>query len=415
MPADLPDTADVAIVGAGPAGLSAAVRLRARGVERVVVLDREAQPGGIPRHCGHYPYGVREYGRLMKGPSYARRNVEAARRAGATILAGVTVTKLEKGPALTIASDEGVRRIAARRVLLSTGVRETSRAQRLIGGTKPGGVLSTGALQGLVYLDGLKPFERPVVLGTELVAFSALMTCGHLGIRPVAMIEPDETTTARWPAGLYPRLRGIPLLLGTRIEEICGRDGVEAVVVRGPDGRRRTIATDGVIVTGRFRPEATLLDAGHLVGDPHTGGPEVDQFGRCSDPDYFAAGNVLHPVETAGWCWREGRAVADAIADSLAGRLAGRSELVRLDMAAGPLKYVLPQVLVPGCAAAPLGRLQLRLSQPASGTLTLCQGGGRKRLGRIDSRPERRITIALDRLPRLVPGRAQLALDGGPR
>lgn len=415
MPADLPATADVAIIGAGPAGLAAAVRLRERGIGHVVVLDREAEPGGIPRHCGHYPYGVREYGRLMKGPAYARRNVEAARRAGVAIFPRTTVVRLDAGPLLTVSRDDGVSQIAAGRVLLSTGVREATRAQRLIGGTKPGGVLSTGALQGLVYLEGLRPFERPVVLGTELVAFSALMTCGHLGIRPVAMIEPGAATTARWPAGLYPRLRGIPLLLGTRIEEIVGRERVEAVVVRGPDGARRTIGTDGVIVSGGFRPEATLLDAGHLVRDPRTGGPEVDQFGRCSDPTFFAAGNMLHPVETAGWCWREGRAVADAIADSLAGLLPARDAVVRLETAGDMLKYVLPQVLVPDRRAAPLGRLQLRLSRPAHGTLTLRQGTDARALARIDSRPERRITVPLDRLPPLVSGQAQLALQDGPR
>src|SRR3546814_11836007 len=62
-------------------------------------------------------------------------------------------------------------------LLLATGVRETSRAARLIGGARPLGVVTTGALQSLVYLAGRRPFERPVILGTELVSFSALLTC----------------------------------------------------------------------------------------------------------------------------------------------------------------------------------------------------------------------------------------------
>ena len=192
--------ADVVVVGAGPAGLSAAVRLRERGVERVVVLDREPQAGGIPRHCGHYPYGVREFGRLMKGPAYARRNVADARAAGVDIVTGATVTALGEGPVLHVSTADGVHAIEASRVLLCTGVRETSRAQRMIGGTKPAGVVSTGALQGMVYLQSMRPFRRPVVLGTELVSFSALMTCRHMGIRPAAMIEPNGMTTARAPA-----------------------------------------------------------------------------------------------------------------------------------------------------------------------------------------------------------------------
>lgn len=410
MPAELPTHADVVIVGAGPAGLSAAVRLRARGVRRVVVLDRESEPGGIPRHCGHYPYGVFEYGRLMKGPAYARRNVAAARSAGAIIVPNATVTALGQGPVLTVSTPLGLAEIAASRVLLCTGVRETSRAQRLIGGTKPGGILSTGALQGLVYLEGLKPFDRPVVLGTELVSFSALMTCRHLGIRPVAMIEPDVRTTARWPTGLYPRLLGVDLMLGTTIDQVQGRDKVEAVVVRGRDGASRTIETDGVIVSGGFRSESTLLRTAHLERDHRTGGPQVDQFGRCSDPAYFAAGNMLHPVETAGWCWREGRAVADAVADSLEGRLPDRSHAAKLATQSGTLKYVLPQVIVPGAPDAPLDRLQLRLARQAHGTLMLRDAKGCRAIRSIRSRPERRITVPLAKLSAMA-GDGELVLE----
>ncbi|MCR9121637.1 MAG: NAD(P)/FAD-dependent oxidoreductase [Phyllobacteriaceae bacterium] len=413
MPGEPCDRADVAIVGGGPAGLAAAVRLRSRGVDRVLVIDREPEAGGIPRHCGHYPFGVREFGRLMKGPAYARRNVEVAQAAGVGIMTGTTVTALGEGPQLTVSSGGGVRSIRADRVLLCTGVRETSRAQRMIGGTKPGGVMSTGALQGLVYLQSLRPFRRPVVLGTELVSFSALMTCRHLGIRPVAMIEPNRTITARAPAGLYPRLFGIPLLLGTQIIEICGDRRVEAVIVREDDGRVRTIETDGVIVSGQFRPEAALLSGSHLAVDPRTGGPEIDQFGRCSDPAFFAAGNMLHPVETAGWCWREGRAVADAIADSLEARIGDRVNALRIADVADPLKYVVPQVIVPDRRPAPIDRLQMRLERPAHGRLVLRKTDGEMTvLGAVDTRPERRITVPLEKLASAGPGEARIVLEG---
>src|SRR3546814_18156336 len=82
-------------------------------------------------------------------------------------------------------------------LLLATGVRETSRAARLIGGARPLGVVTTGALQSLVYLAGRRLFERPVILGTELVSFSALLTCRHAGIRPVALVEAHPRITAR--------------------------------------------------------------------------------------------------------------------------------------------------------------------------------------------------------------------------
>src|SRR5262249_4545852 len=154
---------------------------------------------------------------------------------GVEIITRTTVVALRPGPELLVSSPDGVFTLGAQRVLLATGVRERSRAARLIGGTKPGGVLSTGALQGLVYLDKLKPFRRPTVLGSELVSFSALLTCRHAGMTPVAMIEPDTRITAWRASSLLPRVLGVPLLLETVITRICGQSWVEAIEVR--DGR----------------------------------------------------------------------------------------------------------------------------------------------------------------------------------
>lgn len=127
------------------------------------------------------------------------------------------------GRSVTVTTNDVISTIAARPVLLITGVRESSRAQRLIGGTKPGGVLSTGALQCLVHLEDAKR-RRSVILCTEVVFFSTIMTCAHVGIRPVAIIEPNGEPTARWQAALYSRLEGIPLHLSTQLVAIEGRD-----------------------------------------------------------------------------------------------------------------------------------------------------------------------------------------------
>src|SRR5215472_4159908 len=93
--------ADVLIVGAGPAGLAAARVLRVRGIERVVVADREAAGGGTPRHCVHTGFGARDLGRVMQGPHYARRCVQAAAAAGADVSCYATVTSLSPAAGAT--------------------------------------------------------------------------------------------------------------------------------------------------------------------------------------------------------------------------------------------------------------------------------------------------------------------------
>ena len=383
----LPSEVDVLVVGAGPAGLAAATELA--GHCNVLVVDRECAAGGIPRHCGHYPFGMREFHRLMRGPDYARALAARAEVAGVQLALNVNVVALHPGPSVTVTADGGVLTIAARRVLLATGVRESSRAQRLIGGTKPGGVLSTGALQGMIYLEGGRPFRRPVILGTELVSFSAIVTCAHAGIRPVAMIEPNAAPTARWPSALYPRLKGIPLHLSTQLLAIEGHDWVEFVIVEGPAGKQH-IATDGVIVSGRFRPEATLLASGPVARDPASGGPAIDAMGRCSDPTFYAAGNMLRPVETAGWCWAEGRAVGRAILADLKGKVPVQRQPVTLSGDA--LSWVVPQFLSGDRA---LDGLQLRVNRPVKGRLSVRVNGREVGSRRIHSRPERRILLPM--------------------
>ena len=416
MTIELPEACDVAIVGGGPAGLAAATELRASGIRNVVVLEREPEAGGIPRHCGHYPFGMRELHRVLRGPDYAARLVARARLAGVEIHTGVTVTALQPSGTLELSTPDGLRQISAQRVLLCTGVREKSRTARLIGGTRPGGVLSTGALQGMVYLKGIAPFRRPVILGTELVSFSALMTCRHAGIRPVAMIEAGSRTTSRWPSQALPRVMGVQLMLNTELCAIHGDSRVEEVVVREADGTTRRIATDGVIVSGQFLPEASLLKSSHLAVDRRSGGPQIDQFGRCSDPAFFAAGNLLRPVETAGWSWAEGRKAGRAIAASLAGRLPAPQGGLSLTVKGDALKYVLPHRLVPGGApGTAVSRIQLRVTRAARGRLRILVDGAEVWSGRIASLPERRISLPLSVLPAGAEGAAEFILEEADR
>ncbi|WP_455373628.1 FAD-dependent oxidoreductase, partial [Limibacillus halophilus] len=276
------------------------------------------------------------------------------------------------------------------------GVRETSRAARFIGGERPQGVVSTGALQSLVYLKGLRPFSRPVILGSELVSFSALLTCRHAGIRPQAMIEANPRVTARSFARGLPALLCVPLHLGATLDRILGHEKVEGVLLKDAQGKAREITCDGVIVSGGFTPEATLARMGHLTVDPGSGGPGVDQFGRCSDPAYFAAGNLLRPVETAGWSWREGVEAGERIAADLRGALGAKgAQEIGIRLKGEALRYVLPQRFSPMAQGFGMSHAQLRVTRPATGALSLSLDGRKLWLRRLSLLPERRILVPL--------------------
>ncbi|MGB0903571.1 MAG: NAD(P)/FAD-dependent oxidoreductase, partial [Mangrovicoccus sp.] len=283
----------------------------------------------------------------------------------------------------------GLTMIKARAVLLAMGARESPRSIRLIGGTKPGGVMNTGALQGLVYLQKRQPFRRPVVLGTELVSFSALLTCRHAGAKPAAMIEPGTQIRFRRAAGLLPRLLGVPVHLKTQIRAIHGRHQVEAVTLEHA-GQSFDLACDGVVITGGFRPENALLRASALAVDPGSLGPVVDQFGRCSDPAYFAAGNLLRAIETAPWCWAEGQQVAQAMLKALDGALPDPSQAQDIPRGDLPLAWTVPQRIVPSRHPAALPQLQAALTRPVHGLLRY---DGQSTA--LKSRPDRRVSLPL--------------------
>lgn len=394
---------DVAIIGSGPAGVAAALALKDRGIARVAILEREAEAGGIPRHCGHPTFGLSEFGWLMSGPSYARRLVAKAAASGIVIRTRTTVLVLKQEGGLTVSDpDTGTSEIKARRVLIATGVRETPRSARLVGGARPVGVLTTGALQNFIYIKRNAPFKRPVVIGTELVSFSSLLTCRHAGIRPQAMIEENDRLTV-WPIfAAYPRLWGIPLRTHTRVLEIKGRDRVEAVLIEDAARKRETIACDGVLFTGQFVPASELVRQGPFVLDPATGGPSVDHYGRLSDPAFYAAGNILRGVETSGWCYREGREAGHLIADDLAGKLSGANGAITIER--GPnLKYIMPQRLASGDNDHAHQALQLRAERPVRGRL-IVEADGQVIMSRpVSVKPERRFLLPLSVLARHRP------------
>ena len=393
-----PDRCTVAVVGGGPAGLASAAELRRLGVEQVVVLERDEEAGGVPRHCGHFPFGIREFGRLLKGPGYARRNVDVALGLGVSICTATTVTKILPGGLLELATPKGPIELKAERVVLCTGVREASRAQRFIGGDRPAGVLTTGALQALVYLKERRPFLRPVILGSELVSFSAISTCRHLGIRPVAMVEEEERIIARSIFRPYLTLSGVRLMTRAGSPRIVGADRVEAIEFTDPSGDVVQVETDGVIISGRFRPEAALLRTSHLDVDPGTGGPVIDQYGQCSDPAYYSAGNLLRPAETAGWCWREGVATARRIAEDLNATSERADRSVRIQPADTAIRFALPQRLTFPDRPGGMTDLQLGLSRPVRGTLMAHAGSRKISDVSINSRPVRRVLMPLHHL-----------------
>jgi NADPH-dependent 2,4-dienoyl-CoA reductase/sulfur reductase-like enzyme len=355
---------DVLVVGAGPAGLAAAIELKKLGCGSVVVVEREKVAGGIPRHCYHTGFGIRDLKRITSGPKYAAHYVRQAMKAGITILTETTAIGWNEALEIQVTSPNGVHHLSPRAVLLATGCRERPRPARFVPGDRPAGIYTTAALQQLVYLRSQKVGSRAVVIGAEHVSFSAVDTLSSSGCATIAMITefPDHQTYRPfhwWVAGR----KKIPVRTRCKLVGINGRSRVESVeYIDLQTQQRHTIACDTVIFTGDWIPDGEFARFGGLAINKWTKGPEIDQGLCTSRPGVFAAGNLLRGAEMADTAAAEGRYAAGQIMRYLDSPNwpAPQSRIPITPLS--PLKWVSPNTIDPhGGGSLPRNQLVFRV------------------------------------------------------
>jgi thioredoxin reductase len=381
----------VVVIGGGPAGLAAALELRRRGTPDVLVVEREAAPGGIPRHAKHQGFGLRDLRRPLDGPAYARRYAALAAAAGAELQADTMVTGWSPAGPLELTGPGGRETIDPEAVILATGCRERPRSARLVPGSRPEGVMTTGTLQQLVYLKRRQVGARAVIVGAEHVSFSALLTLAHGGATAVGMTTelPRHQSLALFRAGAALRWR-TPLWTRTAVTAIHGRPRVEEVELTDLDsGGTRSVACDIVVFSADWIPDHELAVMGGLAIDPGTRGPAVDAALRTSRPGVLAAGNLLHGAETADVAALSGRHAAAKLKGTVPLRWAGPRVPIECEP---PLHWIAPTVIAPGAGPPPRGRFALRSREFATRPRVELVQDGR--------------TLWAGRVARLVPGRS---------
>jgi thioredoxin reductase len=343
---------DVAVIGGGPAGISACLELCAQSRLSIGLFEGEQELGGMPRSC-HIFFGLRDRKRLYTGPSYARKLDKLIRRTRVRVHTGSRVLNIfPGGPGqaheLHVLSPEGPELFRSRFILIATGCFESSRSERWLPGTRPSGIFTTGTLQQLVNLRHKKPGNRALIVGSEHVALSSVLTLRRAGTSIAGLVERDsEVQTYASLATFMSHLFSFPILKNTAIHRIVGGRRVEGVeLLTGYRGEALQIECDTVVVTGRFRPDSSLIDGTPIAKDPSTLGPAVDTNFMTSVPKIFAAGNVLRGADMHDLCALEGTLAARNIMKRMGSREAGVDPLISL-RAEPPIRYVVPQRIAP--------------------------------------------------------------------
>ena len=344
----------LAIIGGGPAGLAAAIAAREKGVEDILIIERDKELGGILNQCIHAGFGLHTFGQELTGPEYAGRFIARVEEMHIPYLLRTMVLDLSEDRVLTVTGPEtGLIQIQAQAVILAMGCRERPRGALNIPGYRPAGIYSAGTAQRLVNMEGFMPGKNVVILGSGDIGLimARRMTLEGAKVHAVAEVLPYSGGLKR---NIVQCLEDfdIPLYLSTTVVDIHGRERLEAVTLAQVDENRRPISgterripCDTLLLSVGLLPENELSSAAgvHLSGV--TGGPEVSDRLATSIPGVFACGNVLHVHDLVDFVSQEAQKAGENAALYLQGARAGRRS-VRLKGKNG-VRYTVPQSIDP--------------------------------------------------------------------
>ncbi|MCQ2391385.1 MAG: FAD-dependent oxidoreductase [Kiritimatiellae bacterium] len=308
---------DVVVVGAGPAGLAAAVAAKQAGAQHVLVIERDDAPGGILQQCIHNGFGLHRFKEELTGPEYAQRYVDMARAADIPIVCGTMVLDIAQGMPIHVTAMSprgGLKVYRTKSVVLAMGCRERPRGALMTPGTRPAGIYTAGTVQRLVNMDGIMPGKRVVILGSGDIGLIMARRLTFSGAKVLACIEIMKKSS-----GLMRNVvqclndYDIPLLLSHTVTDVEGREHVTGVKVSQVDDQLKPIPgteihfdCDTLVLSCGLIPENELTKKAGVEMDPKTRGPKVDPTTMAtSSPGIFAGGNVVRVYDLVDWVSRD--------------------------------------------------------------------------------------------------------------
>jgi thioredoxin reductase len=354
------DEYELAIIGAGPAGLAAAVKAYELGVEDIILLERDSYLGGILPQCIHGGFGLKIFKKELTGPEYSQIFVEKLIKTRVRVIPGTMALSIEVSGGQKIITfagkNNGFGKIKARAVILALGCRERTRGQIMIPGTRPAGIMTAGLAQRMVNIEGYLPGKNIVILGSGDIGLimARRFTLEGCSVKGVFELMPFSTGLSRNISQCLEDFE-IPLYLSRTVTSISGEKRVESVEVSEVDSNFKPILK----TVKKIKCDTLILSVGRICEnelsktcgielDKNTNGPIVDERLQTSVEGIFACGNSLFVNDLVDNVTSDGYMAAKSAIEYLTGKMKlNISNLPAkkfLEIKAGEnVSYVIPQ------------------------------------------------------------------------
>ncbi|MCL2500478.1 MAG: NAD(P)/FAD-dependent oxidoreductase [Defluviitaleaceae bacterium] len=349
---------DLAIIGGGPAGLSAAIRAREEGLDDVWVIERHAALGGILNQCIHHGFGVHIFKEELTGPEYAARLLDRAMQLDVRFAMNAMVTGLSAEREITYVSHKGLVQKRAGAVILAMGCRERSRGAVGIPGGRGIGVYTAGTAQALVNMKGILPGKRVVILGSGDIGLimARRLTLEGAKVLGVYEIMPHSGGLKRNIAQCLNDY-GIPLYLSHTVTRTVGVKRLTGVWVAPVDENlrpvkkdERLITCDTLLLSVGLIPENELARGIGVALSPVTGGAIVNDRLETNIPGVFACGNALHVHDLVDYVTQEAYEAAECAVRYIRNGGAGNGNPSPCGIPVKPfagVRYTVPMAIIP--------------------------------------------------------------------